>query len=191
MNGAYLAHCNGDNIRNKNDLYETPYSITAQLLDRIKLVGTILEPACGNNAIVKVLNKYGYQNITAYDIETDFLKETRHFDTIITNPPYSIANLFIKKAQELAYDVFMFLPLNYLHGSERYHEFYENNKFKLQTVYVFVRYPNLKKALREDGKYETGMVVSAWFHWNKYYEGEPVIRWIDNNPFIVGKHDPN
>jgi len=50
--------CNNLGQRKKSDFYETPYSITQQLLDNeIFEYQTILEPACGNGAISKVLEK--------------------------------------------------------------------------------------------------------------------------------------
>ncbi len=188
MNGSYVAHCDNKK-RNKNDLYETPYSVTQQLLDREKLIGKILEPACGNRAMVKVLKKNGYKDITYYDIETNFLKEKRKFDTIITNPPYSISLKFIKLAQKLSDNIYMLLPLNYLHGNKRYYDLYKDSNFKLKTIYIFVRYLDLKKPLRADGKCFAGMMIYAWFHWNKNYNGKPIIEWIDNNEFIVTKQN--
>jgi hypothetical protein len=47
----------------------------------------------------------------------------------------------------------------------------------------------MKIELREDGKYEAGMVVSAWFHWNKNYRGNSYIEWIDNNKYVLNKND--
>ena len=40
--------------RNKNDYYQTPYSMTRQLLEVENFEGKILEPSCGAGAIVKV-----------------------------------------------------------------------------------------------------------------------------------------
>lgn len=172
--------------RKKSDFYETPYSLIRMLLDKEKLVGSILEPACGNGAIVKILEEE-YNNITYYDKEVDFLKETRHFDTIVTNPPFSLAYEFIQKAKQVS-DVFYFLlPLNYLHGKKRYDNIYLDKDFRLETIYVFTRYPLLGESLREDGKHKTGMMVYAWYKFNKNYKEEPIIRWLDNDSYILKK----
>lgn len=187
--GKNFSANNSSGNRRKSDFYETPYSLTRMLLDKEKLVGSILESACGNGAIVKVLNEKGYKNITAYDKETDFLKETRRFDTIITNPPFSLAYEFIQKAKQVS-DVFYFLlPLNYLHGKKRYDNIYLDKDFRLETIYVFTRYPLLGEQLREDGKHNTGMMVYAWYKFNKNYKEEPIIRWLDNNSYILKKGD--
>ena len=93
--------CNNTGQRKKSDFYETPYSLTVLLLSTVSLMGTILEPAAGKGAIVKVLLKNKYDDVTYYDEEKDFLEERRHFSTIITNPPYSLAFEFIQHAKRV------------------------------------------------------------------------------------------
>jgi hypothetical protein len=171
--------------RKESDFYGTPYSIVRQFLQRETLEGTILEPACGGGAIVKVLKEFGYE-CTAYDKETNFLKESKNYDTIITNPPFSIAMQFILKAKEVANKRFIFLlPLSYLHGKKRYDYIYTDKKFPLKNIYVYTRYPMLGDALREDGKYRTGMMVYGFFIWERGYDDECKIKWIDNNEFVI------
>jgi len=174
--------------RKKSDFYETPYSMTWQLLERETFDKTkkILEPSCGDGAILKVLRDIGY-NVVGKDLSlgNDFLKEKEKYDTIITNPPFSLALEFILKAKELCNKLVLLLPLSYLHGKERYDKIYNDNIFPLSKVYVFTRYPLLGEPLRNDGKYNTGMMVYGWFVWNKNHVGEPVIRWIDNNDYIL------
>ncbi len=170
--------------RKKSDFYETPYSITQQLLLEETLTGTILEPACGNGAILNLLPSHA----VGYDKEVDFLTETKKYNTIITNPPFSIAYQFIQKAKEIATDkIIMLLPLSYLHGKKRYDGIWTNKTFPLKVVYVFTRYPMLGEELREDGKYNTGMMVYAWYVWEKSYNGNPIIKWIDNNNNVIKK----
>lgn len=184
--------------RKASDLYETPYSMTRQLLDVwfpfTKTVDKqIFEPACGNGAIVKVIKEYGYDVISSdilWGDEYDFLKETKKFGCIITNPPYSIANEFICHAKRIAVTVAMLLPLNYLQGVTRYREGLYTN---LEFVYVFTRMSRLDipffTPLREDGKYETGMQAYAWYIWNYRFEGSPSIHWINNNEYVLRKSD--
>ena len=182
---------NNTGKRRKSDFYETPYSMTEQLLENelfgVNSVygGTILEPACGNGAIAKVLKEKGY-DVVAYDKEKDFLQETKFCPYIITNPPYSQAFEFILKAKKIAIDKFCFLlPLSYLHGQKRFEKIWSDAEFPLTKVYVFTRYPLLGEKLRDDGKYNTGMMVYAWFVWEKGYKLNPQIFWIDNNKFVI------
>jgi len=181
--------------RKKSDFYETPYSITQQFLDSTSTLWnnefSILEPACGNGAIVSVLQKNNFK-VVQYDINIgkDFLKETNQYHYIITNPPFSLAFEFIQKAKEIAMDRFAFLlPLSYLHGKKRYDYIYNDTIFPLSRVYVYTRYPLLGESLREDGKYKTGMMVYAWFIWDKTHKGSPTIHWIDNNDYVLNGKD--
>ena len=48
-------------------------------------------------------------NVTAYDVEKDFLLEYGNYDYIITNPPFSIAYEFVQKAKQVATKKFAFL----------------------------------------------------------------------------------
>jgi len=177
--------------RKKSDFYETPYSITRHLLnvEDFDYNLTICEPACGDGAIVKVL-KEKTNNVIAYDIEKNFLSETKQYDYIITNPPFSIAYEFIVKAKQVAKKKFAFLlPLSYLHGKKRYDDIYSDKDYPLKKVYVFTRYPMLGEKLREDGKYNTGMMVYAWFIFDKEYKGPSMLNWIDNNSDVLSKKD--
>lgn len=177
--------------RKKSDFYETPYSITRHLLnvEDFDYSLTICEPACGDGAIVKVL-KEKTENIIAYDIEHNFLSETEQYDYIITNPPFSIAYEFIVKAKQVARKKFAFLlPLSYLHGKKRYDDIYCDKEYPLKKVYVFTRYPMLGEKLREDGKYNTGMMVYAWFIFDKDHKGPSMLDWIDNNVDVLSKKD--
>ena len=47
----------------------------------------------------------------------------------------------------------------------------------------------LGETLRSDGKYNTGMMVYAWYVFEKSYNGEPMIKWIDNNSDVLRKHE--
>src|SRR3546814_1532876 len=62
--------------------------------------------------------------------------------------------------------------------------------FPLRYIYVYTRYPLLGEELREDGKYRTGLMVYAWFVWLKCERVEaPVVRWTDNQEYILGRKD--
>jgi hypothetical protein len=189
--GKNFSTNNASGERKKSDFYETPYSITKHLLNVEKFDYSldICEPACGDGAIVKVL-KEQTNNIIAYDIKKNFLTETEQYDYIITNPPFSIAYEFIVKAKQVARKKFAFLlPLSYLHGKKRYDDIYSDKEYPLKKVYVFTRYPMLGEKLREDGKYNTGMMVYAWFIFEKNYDGPSMIDWIDNNCDVLSKKD--
>lgn len=179
--------------RKKSDLYETPFSMTQQFINVHRICDIdkkerVLEPAFGNGAITRVLRE-NHILYDAYDLKdgVDFLKEKNKYNYMITNPPFSLANKFIEKAIEIIKIQFcLLLPLSYLHGQYRYN----NELFKnLDSVYVFTRMSMLGEPLREDGKYNTGMQVYAWFVWNMCSPCTPEIRWIDNSEYILKKGD--
>jgi len=191
--GKNFSANNATGKRKKSDFYETPYTLTRKFLDveYFEKSGTVCEPACGGGAITKVLNEYWENDkITAYDKETNFLWDFDEYNYIITNPPFSLAFEFIQKAKQLAKSKFaLLLPLSYLHGKKRYDEIYSDKNYGLEKVYVFTRYPMLGEALREDGKYNTGMMVYAWYVWTNGYSGQPTIDWLDNNEDVLSKKD--
>lgn len=195
MMGGKNFSCNNLGQRKKSDFYETPYSLTWQLLENegFDFSRKVLEPSCGNGAISnELIKKFGPENVEYSDISEghDFLlrEEWDKVDYIITNPPFSLAMEFILKAKKIAKNKFAFLlPLSYLHGEERYNKIYKDIDFPLSHIYVFTRYPMLGEPLRDDGKYNTGMMVYAWYVWDKKFWNDPEIRWISNQKYVLKK----
>ncbi len=191
--GKNFSANNATGKRKKSDFYETPYTLTRKFLDveYFNKNSTVCEPACGGGAITRVLKEHWEDDkVTAYDQETNFLWETGEYDYIITNPPFSIAFEFIQRAKLVAKSKFAFLlPLSYLHGKKRFDELYSDRTYGLEKVYVFTRYPMLGETLREDGKYNTGMMVYAWYVWTNGYSGLPTVDWLDNNEDVLSKKD--
>ena len=138
------------NKRNKNDYYQTPYSMTRQLLEVENFEGKILEPCCGAGAIVKVLKDYD-KSVDYCDLNNEF----------------SLTGIF-KNFKDFINN-----------------EIYLDRKFPLKAVYVFCSYGMLEETIRDDGTYRTGMMVYAWYIWEKSYKlGEPMIRWLNNNSYV-------
>lgn len=196
--GKNYSRNNASGKRKESDFYETPYCLTRTFLeadeDNWSLAPSIVEPACGHGAITKVLNDFGFLNITEYDLMADgknFLEDGHEYEYLITNPPYSLAHEFILHAKKIIGQRFaMLLPLTYLQGSKRLKEIWSDKQFPLELVYVFNRYPMLGVPLREDGKIPTGMQTYAWFVWSRAWKGhEPRIRWLDIDKYILKKGD--
>ena len=184
---------NDTGFRRAADMYETPYSMTRQLLDveRFAPGEDTLEPACGNGAILDVLIEAGFdswlKNDLMFDWGKDFLAED--WDAcryVITNPPYRLATEFILKAKTVAdWKIAFLLPTDYLHGAERYERVFQDTVFPLARVWTFIRRPMLGDAIRKDGKYRTGMQTYAWFVWDKTHRGPAELGWIDNQEFVL------
>ncbi len=192
MTGKNFSANNVSGKRREGDFYETPYSITQQLLDVEKFDDVVLEPACGKGALAEILWRNGYF-VVERDISTgdDFIQSSDTFGSIVTNPPFSKALEFILKAKEVCRNKFAYLlPLSYLHGEERFRKIFQDTEFPLAKVHVFTRYPMLGDGLRLDGKYRTGMMVYAWFVWDRSHSGAPEIHWISNQNYILNKKNP-
>jgi len=188
--GKNFSTNNASGKRKESDFYETPFSITQQFLDVEKIEHeNIWEPSCGDGAISKVLEKNGY-SVLSTDLRhgQDFLcsDESDEYRAIVTNPPFSLANDFIRKSKLVSDYFALLLPLSYLHGKKRFDEIYSDTNFPLARIYVFTRYPMLGDKLRDDGKYRTGMMVYAWYVWDKGHSGPPTIGWIDNHEYVIG-----
>jgi hypothetical protein len=105
-----------------DELY-TPEEAVKMILPYIpKDVKIIWECTATNNSkIVKVLRESGYEVITTHIIDgEDFFEyEPDNYDMIITNPPYSLKNKFLKRAYNLKKPFMFLLPLTTLEGIER------------------------------------------------------------------------
>ena len=114
----------------------------------------------GSSNITKVLKENGYQVITTHKDNFEFLidKPDFNFDMIITNPPYSLKDEFIKKCYEYNKPFALLLPLTSLEGINR-GKMYRENGIELL---VFDRrcnfiYDNAKKS---------NWFNTSWFCWN-------------------------
>lgn len=94
---------NPPELRRPCDFYPTPPHATRALIDREKFNGLILEPACGDGAIVRVLREHGY-DVGATDLAMgdDFFQRTGKVANIVTNPPYHCILEFVQRAKEIA-----------------------------------------------------------------------------------------
>jgi len=163
-----------------NDLYETPEVATLALLAVEPLPPKILEPACGRSAISKVLRAAGHtvieNDIVDYGLSQDrvqdFLEitpgEIDGIDGVVTNPPFRLAQQFVRHALTLCPHVFMLLRLSFFE-SERRRDVLENAG--LIRVHVF---RNRLPMMHRDGwtgNRSTSTVAYAWFVWERGYSG--------------------
>lgn len=196
LSGTKLAGDNPERGRVDNDYYATPFSATKAILDRIDLHNdTILEPAAGEGHIVKILKEYYPNNtIIANDLverksrfniqinwNIDFLtfNPSNKFDTVITNPPFSIAQQFIEKALTIAnHYVIIFAKIQLLEGNDRRKMF---EQFPPRYVYVFSKRVNPLRngeEFNENGKPWASTMCFAWFVWEVGYNGDTIVKWI-------------
>jgi len=167
------------------DLYQTPPVAVEALLRTEKLPYRIWEPAAGRGAIVNVLRAAGHDVIATDLIDYGIPAGARDFllqfeppsdcDTIVTNPPFKIANEFVAHALGLAPRVIMLLRLAFLE-SERRRPILEG--CGLARVHVFrKRLPMMHRDGWEGRKANSGQGF-AWFVWNRDYSGPATINRI-------------
>jgi hypothetical protein len=169
------------------DFYPTPAVATHALMDVEHFHGQIVEPACGDGAMTKVLRKYYPDDVLSFDInarelgygfEQDFLTWPQRTDNIITNPPYSRGLLmpFVERALEVTnVKVALFMRLVFLESAHRY-EFFQRTPPTRIWVFPY-RIPFRHK---NNPKPVTG-VAYAWYIWETMKLGQDAttdLKWI-------------
>jgi hypothetical protein len=173
-------------------LYETPAVAVRALLAREKLPPVVWEPAAGRGAIARVLQAAGH-TVYASDWRCygfgigglDFL----HTDAvpagctaIVTNPPYKIANAFVRHAVALCPLVVMLMRLPFLESDGRRDILDESC---LARVHVF---RNRLPMLHRDGwtgNRASSSIAFAWFVWDRSHSGPATIdriSWVPSCP---------
>lgn len=169
----------------KDDFFPTPREAIDALLDREIFEGAVFEPAAGEGHISVRLMARGYDVISTdlvdrgfCEAKIDFLMEYKpRAPNILTNPPFKLADDFIKKALQLAdKKVAMFLPLSYLSGQARKKEIFDIEP--PARVYVFSWRVQLKRAGWDGGQGGGGMMNFCWMVWDKDHKGPTEIHWI-------------
>lgn len=140
------------------DDYRTPAIAVYPLLKYLPDKFSVIWECCdsGDSAITTVLRENGYSVIsTSIDTGFDFLRKrpTFSFDLIVTNPPYSLKDSFLRKCYEYDKPFALLLPIYALGGIERVKLFRE----KGISAIVFDKRLNFK------GGSSKVWFNSAWF----------------------------
>ncbi len=145
----------------KNDeLYTPEYAIKPLLkyLPKNKIIWECTD--FGSSNITKVLKESGFNVISTHKKDFDFLKDIPdfEFDIIITNPPYSLKDEFLRRCYEYKKPFSLLLPITSLEGIERGKMFRENSVelLVLDRRCNFI-YNNAKKS---------NWFNTSWFCWN-------------------------
>jgi hypothetical protein len=175
-------------VRHKEDFYATEPRAVNMLLDKEQFSKNIWECACGNGHISKELIKKNY-SVRSSDLvkrnyeceEKDFLCITNNSSwngDIITNPPYKFCTEFVYKAMSIIDNgnkVAMFLSIMFLESKTR------KELFKIyppKVIYVASSRLNCAKG-GDFEKFQSSARCYAWFVWEKGFQGDPIIKWIN------------
>lgn len=171
--------------RQIDDYYATDPIAIDRLLAKETFSKEIIECCVGGGHLATRLEQYeyiidgydivdrGYPNTTVIDFLNDF-SQTNIKKDIITNPPYTYAQEFVRKALSIIADgqkVAMLLRLNFLESIGRQSLFQE---FPPQKVYVATKRINCAKNA-DFASYPSTAVAYAWFVWQKGNYGQIVL----------------
>lgn len=175
--------------RKPADLYPTPPDCTYSLIPHLEAIlpkgSHVLEPACADGQMSRALEEFGYQ-VDSTDLRPevlygtggiDFLAEDAyipddHYDAVITNPPFAAADLFIRRALQVAPIVAMLLKAQYWNT---------NNRKKLFREHPPLMELNLtwRPAFLEAERGKSPLMDCMWVVWQRGYTGLPSVNILD------------
>jgi len=168
------------NERVKHDFYVEPAWCVRGLFSAVSFDGAIHDPACGTGTILKVCKELGYV-CAGSDIRGapswDFISDAPFtVSNIISNPPFNLAEPFIRKAWAVTTKKVAFLmPLSFLESARRKKLFTD---CPLSRVIVSRSRISMPPAYVTT-KWKGGVRAFAWYVWDHDYEGEPRLAWFD------------
>ncbi|WP_337738430.1 hypothetical protein [Sinorhizobium meliloti] len=173
-----------------DQLYETPTEATKTLLALESFSATVMEPAVGRGAILRVLEDAGYEAVIS-DLRDrgtatqhgelqqvgDFLKSTAgegEGSDIVTNPPYGdVANAFLAHALRVHRPSKMaaLLNLNFMCAFDDPDRRFVMDENPPSRVYVFTRRLPMMHRDGWDGPKASSQMNTAWFVWERNDDG--------------------
>jgi hypothetical protein len=184
--------------RKPADFYPTPadvtYSLVPHIMDILPVGSSVLEPACGDGAMAEVLLACGYK-VDATELRedsgygsggVDFLKSNvagNGYDAIITNPPFIVADQFIRHAVGQARVVAMLLKSQYWHAAKRLKLFDDHPPARIYPL-------TWRPSFLEKERGNSPLMDVLWTVWDADHVGDPTyhpIRRLSSN--ILAERD--
>ena len=158
-----------DRKRGVTDFYPTPPEVTQALLDYLQIPKgkLIWEPACGEGDMVMQLMKSGYL-VYGSDISSgaDFLThDDVECDWIITNPPFSLSEEFVRRCWATGKPFALLLKSQYWHAGKRLKLFEE---CKPSAVLPLTWRPDF--LFKVEGKHGAPLMDVLWVVWDRQSE---------------------
>ncbi len=130
LSSAQMLGGNPSTGRETRDCYNTPTNVTEALLSFLSLDEgvKIWEPAAGIGKLSEVLSTARHEVVCSdihdyglgYEVKNFYNFDFAQAQIMITNPPYMLAQMFIKKSVELHFDIFcLLLKSTYWHAKTR------------------------------------------------------------------------
>lgn len=173
--------------RDPQDWYVEPEWCSERLFDVEPFEGPVLDPACGMGRIVQAARRAGHSALG-----TDLIARTDgaavvnfltaypfgNWDNIVCNPPFRIAEKFVRRALELTpRKVAMLLPAAWVQGDKR-SRWLETTP--LARVLFIAPRPSMPPGavIAAGEKPGNGTTDFAWFIWLRGYRGAPALGWL-------------
>lgn len=146
--------------RGANDELYTPPEAVEMIIPFLSFAKKMIIWECTaikDSEITKVLRNNGFEVITSHIIDNCnfFEYEPKNYDLIITNPPYSLKDEFLKRAYELKKPFMFLLPITTLEGKNRSELF---KKYGIQLIIPNTRFNFLQKEGKKGAWFQT-----SWF----------------------------
>jgi hypothetical protein len=144
-------------MNGRSDEFQTPKEAILPLLPYLKKQWVIWECAWGKGSLARHLENAGFKVIGDH---RDFINglDNSGYDIIVTNPPYSLKEEFLKRCYELGKPFALLMPLTALEGKRR-GELYR--KYGIQLII-----PNKRiNFIILSGKGSGSWFQVAWFCW--------------------------
>ena len=143
--------------KGRSDIFQTPRVAIEPIVQFIPQDYSIWEPACGNGNIVNFFIEKNYEVLgTDLQMGYDFFENEVDASCIITNPPYSIKDAWIKRCYELEKPFMLLLPITALEGIKR-QKLYKDNGIQLILFNRRINYQT------PSGNGSGAFFSSAWF----------------------------
>ncbi|MBP53085.1 MAG: hypothetical protein CMG88_03770 [Marinobacter sp.] len=176
--------------RKPADLYPTPidctYSLLPHIADLLPADALVLEPACADGMMVRPLEEFGYR-VDGYDLRPDVtggqggfdftepdtvFEQAGSYDAVITNPPFAIAEKFIRRAIEEAPVAVMLLKAQYWNTKNRKKLFRDTKPYMELNL-------TWRPAFLEKERGKSPLMDCMWVVWVRGHEGDCIVRPID------------
>lgn len=181
--------------RDPYDWYVEPQECSLALFDNEEFHGEIWDPACGLGRIVESarasgLSSWGSDIVVRSEFcseRIDFLASfDRDFTNIVTNPPFKHAEEFVRRSLEALPNrgkAAFLLPTVWMAGFSTKRGWLPTSP--LLSVYSISPRPSMPpgRVIEAGVRPGNGTKDFAWFVWQKGYQGEARLRFMNTKPY--------
>lgn len=186
----------GRYVRDDLDFFVEPDWVVDLLFDNELFFGAIWDPACGSCTIERAGNRHGYE-VWSSDIADrgqnrcgedqfgrhDFMSDEPYSigwdDNLVFNPPFKLADAFIRRALEIAkHKVAALVQAKFLYSQVRHKLFTEHPPARIYHLSSRPSMPPGDLLLAGKVKATGGKLDYCWVVWSKDHKGQTTTHWL-------------